>query len=213
MSSFYLLSLFNDSLSHVVNPDPITNDAEITGNYVIRVADDVVVHNPTSVSDLLNQKHASMLASMGLFGQILYDDLLDVSGVNTASSTGVTLGSKGMISLFSGGQLVSSPSGFTWSGSGSGPSDAMMTWEIFTYVDTDSASSAYIRKYQEVPTSVAPITAEISFNGGGNWQTVTDKSLITVPPASQGTNLIVRFNHTGPAISARYFVGSWAVLF
>lgn len=210
MSTLYLLSLFDDKITDVL----YTTTAPITGSYVVRVPDDVVVKNPTGVSNLIAQKYASILAGMGLFGQVLYDDMLDTADINLVSSSGVTLGRKGMVSLYDGGVLTSTTSAFTWGGPGAAPSQAIVTWEVFKYEDTDDADAPYVRKYEEVSTSPAtsPLTAEVSFNGGGTWTTVTDKNLVTIAAPDQGTSLVVRFTHDGTP-SGRFFVGSWAVLF
>jgi hypothetical protein len=210
MSTLYLVSLFTDQVSDVIYSDGVPK--RVTGNYVIRVPDDVIVKNPTSISNLLTQKYASILANNGLFGQVIYDDMLDTVDINSVQSSGVTLGTKGMNSIYDGGTLTTDVFPFTWGGPGSGPSQSIMTYEVFQYIDSDGKTTPYERSYQEVAPGDAPISVQVSFNGGANWMSVTDKNLINVSLSNQGANLVVRFIHTGTP-SGRYFIGSWAVLF
>lgn len=212
MSTLYLVSLFNDQISDVVHGAP-AEPMPVTGSYVVRVPDDVVVRNPVDVADILTQKHASQLANNGFFTQTIYDDLLDATGLNTVASTKVSFGDKGTVSLFDNGILESTSSSFSWS-VGVGPTQAVMTWEVFQYTDEDPILGVYRRSYTEVSTGSAnsPITAELSFNGGSTWLSAIDKNIVTVPLADQGTNLVVRFTHGGSP-AGRFFLGSWTVLF
>lgn len=212
MSTHYLISLFDDTINDVVNPDPTTGESPITGNYVIRVPDEIVVKNPTSVANLLSQKYASKLANHGLFSTIHFDDMLDAADLNAGASSGVCLGTKGCNSLFPGGVMLSTVSNFIWGGPGAGPSQAIITWEVFRYTDADPISGAYTRKYREVSTTLAPIQAEVSFNGGANFIVASDNNLITITAPQQGPNLVVRFTHLATD-QLRYWIGSWAVLF
>lgn len=212
MSTHYLLSLFNDDINDIVTPPAFPGESEITGNYVVRVPDDVVVREPVSVADLLTQKYASILASHGLFTQIVHDDMLDATGINMGTSTNIITGIKGTNGLLDGGLLETTVESLTWGGPGAGPPQAILTYEVFQYADTDSASGVYSRSYEEVDPLVAPITVQISFDGGATFQAVTDKNLINIVGPSQGTNLILRFTHTATP-TGRYFLGSWAVVF
>ncbi len=212
MGTLYLVNLFDDQINDVLYSSG--DELPITGSYVLRVPDDVTVRSPVDAADILTQKYASILAHTGLFGQVLYDDMLDATGINLVTSTGLSHGDKGMVSLYDSGVLTSTSSSFVWAGAGAGPTNVLMTWEIFQYVDVDDANAPYVRNYKEISTSPAtsPITVEVSFNNGGNWYPVIDKILTTIPTLSQGTDLVVRFTHGGTP-SGRFFVGSWAVLF
>lgn len=212
MSTFYLLSVFNDQINDVVSPPSSPGSTVVTGNYVVRVADDVVVKNPVSVSDLVTQKYASILSSHGLFTQIIFDDMLDATEINAANSSGVVLGVKGMNSVFDAGVLETSPLSITWGGGGAGPAQAIMTYEVFQYTDSDLTAGPYSRTYTEVTPGTSPFTVQISFNGGSTFQACSDKNLLNITIPSQGTSLILRFTHTGTP-RGRYFLGSWAIVF
>ena len=60
MSTLYLVNLFNDQINDVMYSSG--DELPITGSYVLRVPDDVVVRNPTDSADILTQKYASILA-------------------------------------------------------------------------------------------------------------------------------------------------------
>lgn len=217
MSTFYMLSLFNDQINDVVTPPNGGLQTKITGNYVVRVPDDTIVKDPTDVSDLLTKKYQSTLAAYGLFTDMVYDDMLDGDGVNLSQSFGVSVGVKGQNSVYPPpgapmSRMTTTATNITWGGPGAGPAQAIITWEVFRYVDTDSATGPYGRDYLEVPTGTAPITVSISFNNGVTFLSATDKNLISIPGPARGTDIVVRFSHTG-ADNNRYFIGSWAVLF
>lgn len=218
MSTHYLISLFNDEINDIVAASGTPPQSQITGNYVVRVPDDVSVQSPVDLADLLAKKYAGILGSFGLFTQIVYDDMLDGSGVDTANSTGVILGKKGMVGLYPehGAHtpvLRTTPYGIVWGGPGAGPSQATLTYELFEYVDVDDKDQPFQRYYREV-TADLDVTVEISFDNGTNWLSVTDKTLITVPTPNLGTQVVLRFTR-GTDIDARgrVFLGSWAVLF
>lgn len=218
MSTHYLISQYNNEINDVVASLGAPPQTLITGNYVVRVPDDVSVQNPTNLADLLTKKYAGILGTYGLFTQIVYDDMLDDTGVDTGNSTGVVLGSNGVVGIYPEHNahtpvLQTSPAGIVWGGPGSGPPQATLTYEVFEYVDTDNKSSSYQRYYREVSPDT-DMAAEVSFDGGLTFLATTDKSLITIPPVSQGTQVIVRFTRiTDVDTRGRVFIGSLAVLF
>ena len=219
MSSHYLISLFDDSITDVLVPIGAPPTSLITGSYVITVPDDVAVKKPVSLSNLLAQKYQGILGSRGIYSTIIYDPMLDATNVNMASSHGVCTGFKGSICLYPTDPsnphpaLVTTAHGITWLGAGVGPTQAMVTYELFTYVDSDPATGAYQRQFQELPTD-HDVALEVSFNGGTTFIPTIDKALVTIPPAARGTQLILRFTRTTDVtVTPRIFIGSWAVLY
>lgn len=217
MSTHYLINQYNDEINDVVASLGVPPQTQITGNYVVRVPDDVIVQNPTDLPDLITKKYAGILGTYGLFTQIAYDDMLDESGVNLANSTGVLVGKNGAVALYPTDVQVpvleTVPLGITWGGPGAGPAQATLTYELFEVVDSDARTSAFQRSYREVAPDV-DVTAEVSFDGGVNFISATDKALLTIPNGSQGTQVILRFTRvTDVTVRGRVFIGSWALLF
>lgn len=221
MSSHYLVSHFDNAINGVVTASGSPPASTATGNYIIRVADDVSVKNPTNLADLLTKKYASILGTHGLFTQIVYDDMLDGSGVDAASSTGVLMGDRGTVGLYPTSTgiaphvplLQTAPASITWGGPGVGPPQSLLTYELFEFVDTDDKALPYVRQYREVTPDV-DVTAQVSFNGGVSYISTTDKALITVPLGLRGTSVVLRFTRaTNISARGRVLLGSWAVLF
>lgn len=223
MSTQYLVSLFDDAINGVVAASGLT-PTPITGNYVVRVPDDVAVRNPTGLPDLLTKKYAGILGSHGLFTQIVFDDMLDATGVNTGFTTGVTLGDKGTVGLYHTNLsatpahipvLQTTPQAIIWGGPPPGPPQALVTYELFTYVDTDDKDEVFVRSYTELVPDV-DVSVEVSFNGGGTFVATTDKSLVSLLLLDQGTSVVLRFTRLtahGVGVPNRVLIGSWAVLF
>jgi hypothetical protein len=218
VSTHYLVSLFNDEINDVVGVSGPTPQTLAIGNYVIRVPDDVAVRNPTDVNDLLTQKYNGILGASGLFTQVASDDMLDGFNVDLANSTGVFTGLKGAVGLYPQHNahtpvLQTTAQGITWGGGGSGPPQAVLTYELFEYVDVDDKSAPYQRYYKEVVPDL-DVSAEISFNGGTTFIPTSDKAFIVVPGGDAGTQVVVRFTRTSDVdVRGRVFLGSWAVLF
>lgn len=218
MSTHYLIGQTTSEINDVVAALGVPPQTIITGNYVVRVPDDVVVQNPTNLADLLTKKYAGILGTYGLFTQILYDDMLDATGVNLGASNGILVGRNGSIGLFPAHSpqtpvLQSTPMGITWGGMGAGPAQATLTYELFEYLDVDDRDAVYRRSYAEVAPDI-DVTVEVSFNNGANFTNTTDKALMAIGVAEQGTQVVVRFTRTSDIdVRGRVFIGSWALLF
>jgi len=227
MSTHYLISHFDDQINGVVAATGVNPQTDITGNYVVRIPDDVSVKNPTSLANLLTKKYQGILGTYGSFTQVVYDTMLDATGVDNTSellTTGVTLGDKGTIGLYHTSlsnptphtpMLTTTPEAIIWGGAPPGPAQALLTYELFTYVDTDDKDSAYVRSYKELTPDV-DVSVEVSFNGGSSFVATTDKALISVPIPSRGTSVVLRFTRLtahGGGVPDRVLIGSWAVLF
>jgi len=221
MSTQYLVSLFDDAINGVVSASGAAL-TPVTGNYVVRVPDDVAVRNPTNLSDLLTKKYTGILGSHGLFTQIVFDDMLDATGVNTGLTTGVTLGDKGTVGLYHTNLaaahtpvLQTTPQAIIWGGPPPGPPQGLVTYELFTYVDTDDKDEVFVRTYKELVPDL-DVSVEVSFNGGVTFVATTDKSLVSLTLPDQGTSIVLRFTRLtahGTGVPDRVLIGSWAVLF
>jgi hypothetical protein len=217
MSTNYLVSQYNGKISDVVTSTVLAT-FPITGNYVLRVPDDVAAQG-SNVASLTTSKYTGLLGNNSLFTQVVWDDMFDASGVDTGNSTGVTLGKNGSVSLYPahGGNipiLQTTIAGISWPGPGPGPSQAMVAYELFDYVDTDDKTAPYQRSYRELSTGGTDIGVEVSFNGGSNFTSVVNNSVLTIPGIVQGNQVVLKFTRlTDSAVYKRIFVGSWAVLF
>jgi len=222
MSTHYLVSHFDNQINGVVAATGVNPQTKITGNYVVRIPDDVSVKNPTGLSNLLTKKYEGILGTYGSFTQIVYDDMLDSTGVDPSPTLGATLGEKGTVGLYHTipslpftPQLVTTPQAIIWGGAPPGPAQALLTYELFSYVDTDDKDAAFIREYKELAPDV-DVSVEVSFNGGGSYVPTTDKALISVPIPARGSVVVLRFTRltaAGPGVEDRVLIGSWAVLF
>jgi hypothetical protein len=219
MSTHYLVDLYNDSINDVITAQGSPLTSAVTGNYVVRVEDGVPVRNPTDLADLLTKKYVGLLGTHGLYTQITYDDMLDPSSVNYTVSTGVFSGLKGAIGIYP--LVTGNPTpllrttnhSLTWGGPGVGPTQALLVYELFEYVDTDARGAQFQRSYREVDPDV-DVSVEVSFNGGSTWISAHDSDFISIPLVDRGTTLTLRFTRTTDISSrGRVFVGSWAVLY
>lgn len=220
MSSHYLIDLFSDTITEKVLPQGTPARSVVTGNYVIRVPNDVVVREPTGRDDLIAQKYAGLLSNYTDFTQVAYDEMIDGSGVDLANSHGVTSGSRGMVSIYptnagygAAPVLQTAPLSITWGGGGGGPSQTLITYELFEYVDVDEKGAPYIRMYREVPTD-ADVAVSVSFNGGADFNPIVDRVLVGIAGPERGTSIVLKFvRSTNIAARGRLFLGSWAALF
>lgn len=214
MSTHYLVSHFNDDINDVVTPTSVPASTLLTGNYIVRVPDDVPVQNPTDVSDLITKKYAGILGTYGLFTTIAFDDMLDGTGVDFTNSTGVTAGENGTVGIYPKNTVhIPVLQTTTETITGPAPTQTLLTYELFEVVDSDDKDTPYQRTYQEVTPDV-DVLAQISFNNGVDFVSTLDKAVINIPGAAQGTDLVLRFTRqTDIGTRGRVFLGSWAVLF
>lgn len=205
MAAHYLVDQFhspilNSSLIDVKN-EP-SGQSLVNGTFVVRVPDQVSVQNPSDLNDLLNKKYAGLLASLAGFTVVVFDDLLDATGVSTANSSLVKLGERSTVALGATGVFQSN----TVALSGA-PDQAVVTWETFTYTDADDKQDRLQRTYVEADPD--DYTCDVSFDNGANFNSVTDGGVVSIPVPQQGTNFIIRFTNGGAAS----FIGSWALIF
>lgn len=220
MSTHYLIDLYNDSINDVLTAQGSPPMSSVTGNYVVRVEDGVPVRNPTNLADLIIKKYLGLLGTHGLYTQITGDDLLDpIGSVDFTLSTGIFSGLKGAIGIYplvTGNPtpvLRTTDTTISWGGPGVGPTQAMLVYELFEYVDIDAKDAQFQRSYREVQTDV-DVSVEVSFNGGLNWVAAQSLAFFSIPLADRGISLTLRFTRiTDISSRGRVFVGSWAVLY
>jgi hypothetical protein len=218
MSTLYLLDLFaNDptpgTIKEIVVPIA-TVPTLVTGRYVVRIPDDIVVPETiTSSTDLLTAKYVGFLTN-GLFTNIVYDDMNDATGIDLVSSNGIATGVRGVNAIYPDGSLFTPRMQMNMVAlAAAAPSQAMIRYELFKYTATDDLSARYLRGYEEVIPDV-DVLCQLSFNNGATWLTAYDNTPLNIPVPDQGTQLIVRFTRTtASTVNPKLYLGSWAVLY
>ena len=204
----YLVDLFDAPiLTAKINDVAIatTGTCEVNGSFVVRVPGDVPVKDPRDLADLLTQKYAGLLAANAGFPNIAYDDLLDTSHVDlTAPNVEGVFGDRSVIAIQPGKQFYSKVTALS-----SSPSQAIVTWETFEYLDVDPKAGRFVRTYGGTWSDDVS-TCEVSFDSGSSFFPVVDNGVVNVPPLSQGSQFIIRITNT---TTKRLHLGSWAVIY
>ena len=184
----------------------------INGSFPVNVPFGVPIDGtPANLSELTTQKFAGLLAFFPGYTYIDYDDGIDGSGWNSASSRQAAIGDRGNTFLYSNdgvneSYLTSSALAMT----GPAPSEAIVTWEVYELVRVNDKGSALVRTYEELDPS--ELTCNVSFDGGSTYvNSVTDGVQFTIPPGSQGTSFVM-YLESG-STTRRFWVGSWAVIY
>ena len=213
MSTVYLIDMFGNPVANasiIGVQEPNDFQTLLNGSFIVRVPSDTQVVNPANVTDLLNQKYQGLLAENSTFVNITYDDLLDATHIDPTSGPGI-FGQRGTISLAPGGTLISvTNAGAGTALSGSAPTEALVTWEIFTVTDADPSSGLLQRTYTELPSTPDYATCQVSFNGGVTFRTFMDSQVNNIDLVDQGTSFIIKLQNV---TSGRLGIGSWAVCY
>jgi hypothetical protein len=213
VSTAYLCDTFSSPVANariLDTEDPANLQTLLNGAFIIRVPDGVLVENPLTVTDLLNQKYQGLLAEHSGLLYITFDDLLDATHVDPTSGPGY-FGQRSSISLAPGGtfsSIINAGAGTPLTGSA--PGQAIVTWEVFTVSDSDPSGNRFQRTYIEMPSSPSIVTCSVSFNGGTNYISTTDSAVLNISPADQGTAFIIRLTNV---TTGRLFIGSWACIY
>lgn len=225
MSQYYLIDLFDTTATSVTPPTsgaPIISVASAppsgqvlsNGAFVVRLPDIASLINPVTgeptvpqnLGDLLAFKYQGLLSFFAGSTHITYDDLLDTSGINlSASNSAGTFGAKGSIALNPGATLTSNAISIATM-----PANGVLTWEVFQNLDTDPATGRFLRTYQERPSTSTYTSAQISFNNGSSFHSVSDQLAFNISPADQGSTVIVKITNNSPS---KLGVGSWALIY
>jgi len=223
MSSHYLIDLFSTipTVSPPASPpysgapiiavdDPANGQSLVNGTFVVKLPDSIPLvdpvtlqpSTPNNLGDLIAKKYQGLLSIFASSGytNVTFDSLLDSSGIASITSGGK--GQKGTCYLNSGATFTSDTITLATS-----TSNAVFTWEIFTYIDSDPANGRYTRTYNELTTSPSYTTAQISVDGGGTYTTVTD---LTPTTLVAGSSLIVKITNVS---SSKLYLGAWALVY
>lgn len=207
INNHYLLDQFASPISSATVLDvaePVNGQTVTNGAFVVRVPGYVALSTqPSSLSSLLTEKYAGLLAHFTGFTNIVYDDMLDTGGVNFATTPAAFFGDRGAIGISPGGILetVTIPLVLT-------PSLAILTWELSTFTYSDPANGRLTRTYNEVPSNPSAATVTVSFNNGANYASTTDGTSIII--GNQGDDLRIRFQNV---TSSRLYLNSWALIY
>lgn len=213
-SDHYLVDLFTSPTASAPIVDvvsPLASQTLVNGAFVVRVSahipliDPATGHQstPLNCGDLITKKFQGLLTYYAGFSHVTFDNFLDSTGINlSASGTAGNFGSRNTIALNAGATLTTNTIALA-----SSPATAIFTWEVYTYTDSDPSTGRFTRLYNEV-TTASSSTAQVSFNNGTNFQTITDSTQFTV--SNVGSNLIAKITNT---TSNRLYIGAWAVVY
>lgn len=213
MTTFYLMDMHVPSIANsrivdvVQTPEP-TSEIRVDGLTPIKVPDGVRVVNPSSLTDILEQKYAGILAMYPGFSNIVYDDLLDPDGLETTTPTTTYLkksGSRGTV----GGRVQTLLTDPNMDVSPTVISQCIVVYETYTWRYVDPRGGRFERYYIEEPEVLH--TVQVSVDGGANFTTTTSGALVTFA-LTQGSVIQVRFS--SDTVSNRLLhTGSWAVIY
>ena len=217
MSTYYLFDMHVPVISDARLVDVVTTSADaielrVDGLTPIKVPEGVRVINPTSLTDLLEQKYAGLLAQYPGFGSIIYDSLLDATGIQPPSSDDLLpltkTGSRSTI----GGPFKSSLLAPGMDVSPSVISQCVLVYEHYTWRYVDPRDGRVERYYVEESDQNL---SSVSVNGGATFQTTTSGSLVSFLPGDQGSVLQVSLLEGGSTLSNNRLIctGSWAVIY
>lgn len=210
MSTHYVVDGFGGGASgsrilasHIADP-LVTLATSAEGGFVIRIPDGVLVQNATSLGTILSQKYASLLATYPGYANIVYDALLDSTGVDTAAALWVgTAGSTNTVTVYPAAVLQTVAAALAAT-----PPQVALTWEVAQYTYDDPATGTLRRTYHEMASSL--FTAEVSTNGGVDFNTVLDGQVFAIPPLQQGNSLVLKFTNMH---TSTLYLGSWALIY
>lgn len=213
MATFYLFDMHVPNLADarlvdVVSTSPSDPEIRVDGLTPIKVPDGVRVVNPTSLTDLLAQKYAGIHAMYPGFGSIIYDDLLDGTGVEPSGDLSIT-GARGSV----GGHVITSLADPNADVTPSVISQCIFVCEEFAWRYVDPRDGRLERHYIEHPE--AAVSHGISVDGGANFTAATSGAVVTFPPGMQGSIVQIKFfNFDQAGINDRVRrIGSWAVIY
>lgn len=206
MSIHYLIDPFtnNGDIIDVVTTESGASNA--TGATVIRIPDGVAIHdNPTNLNDLLTAKYDGLLAFYAGFTEIVADSCMDGATVDPSNIKGAIL-SSGFVNHSTAGD--SSLISFVTVPLPSTPTQCVVTWEVYTFTESNDKDGRYQRVYQEADPNL--YFTQVIFDGV-TANTVTDGTVFNIPVADQGNTFSISFST--PFSSQRLYLGSWAVIF
>lgn len=213
MTTFYLMDMHvadteNSRIVDVVQTSDPTSEIRVDGLTPIKVPDGVRVVNPSSLTDIVTQKFAGILAMYPGFSNIVYDGLLDSDGLETTTPSTTYLkksGSRGTV----GGKVQTSMVNPYMDVAPTVISQCIVVYETYTWRYVDPRSGRFERYYIEEPEALHAV--QVSVDGGVNFKVGTSGALMTFA-LTQGSRIQVRFS--GDTVSNRLLhTGSWAVIY
>jgi len=183
----------------------------ITGAFPVQVDDHVQLDNSIlTLSDVLTEKYAGLLATYPGFTRITFDDLLDAANVDTSgpsSTTNMQTGERYAMNLAPGGVLQSTAVALT----GPDPTEAIVVWETFINDGTSHTTRDERGRVLYEQKNDTGATASVSFDGGANFNSVTSGGLLSIPLAQRGLSFIIRL--TNALGFETVYPASWAVIY
>lgn len=208
MSTHYRIDLFNPVLltSQILDvTDAPLGASTLMGDFIVRVADGLSIQNPTDVGDLLTKKHTALLAYYAGLTNLVYDDLLDATGIDTAAvGTQGMFGERGSIWIADTYLMQSVMTVLAFA-----PIQCVVTWDVHTVTLSDPKTGQTSRSYQEVDSD-ATSTCLVSFNNGLTWNPALNGQLLNVALPDQGTQFLIQLTNTS---GARLSLDSWALVY
>jgi hypothetical protein len=209
MGTLYLIDSHNTVLNSsrikdtVSVPSDFSTTTPIRGSFVVNVPFDVPMDGvPQNLGDLITKKYVGMKALYPGYSNILYNEQTDSVGWDITSF--MTTGKRQSTSLFLGGIGESTVNTLL-----STPTTCIVRWEAFQYALSDDTLSLSQRFYQEADPS--EFYATVTFNGGSDWNPVSNGQIFSIPLAVQGNSFRISFINSGPA--QRLWLGSWALIY
>lgn len=183
-----------------------------TGTFPVQVDDHVQLDNDVAtLSEVLTEKYAGLLNTYPGFTRIAFDDLLDAANIDTgvmSSTTGVQLGERYRMRIGPGvGILQSTAVALT----PPDPVEAIIVWETFQQDGVSNGSRDLRGSHVFEEKGATGATAEVSFDGGLNFNAVTSGGLLSIPLAQRGISFVIRLtNALAPTLA---HPTSWAVIY
>jgi hypothetical protein len=178
-----------------------------TGSLTSRVYDFAPV--PPTVpffSGLFSEKSAALLRAFPAFTDITGEDFsLPPFGVNTTDSISAKAGYN-EVSVAVNGQYVSNSYTLPYI-----PTQAMLVWDAYTYIEAHPPGGDYTKKYLEVSDTDPNLRVEVDFLGVLPSFIVTNRTPFVIP-APPGDQFVVRFSNIG-FFPENVRVGSWFLLY
>lgn len=217
MSVIYLVDtqvtpITNSRIVDVILNPSATGEVRVDGLTPIRIPDGVRVVDPTSFSDLLTQKYAGILAQYPGFTNIIFDDLLDATGVQIAAPPSDMRKSGERATV--GGAFNATAVDVSAFGT---LTQCVLVYEQFFWRYVDDKNGRIARYYVESPP-VAAHQVSVSANGGTDENLALSGDLVAFDLDEQGDSVQVEFKtaigQAGTNAEGRLLqVGSWAVIY
>ena len=206
MSTHYLIDPFTAPGIIVDVKQAPAGSSVCTGSLVVRVPDGCPIHGaPDDLPALLAAKTIGLQALYVGFTNIVADAALDGSVIDTGTSSRVSVGNGFASAIILDSGVINTQAVAL----GSTPTQCVVTWETFTFTDSDPSNGRFSRTYVETPPD-GDLICSVSFNGGATYNPTTSGSVLSIPVVDQGASLKLRFNNT---VTQRVYFGGWSLVY